>query len=283
MTQRTFEYVGLGQSPLGGVARMATKRSSSGAPPAFCSQNWLQGLYLLDYTLAGTGRFTDAAGQSLDLTCGDMLMVRIAGPCSTAPAGDQPWDETFILAHGPLMETWQKAGLIGPRPRVVPTETPDYWQQRLQAVGDPTLDETPQAMGVRLARLQEVLAEMAHRHSPPPSAEDGQAWLARVRGLLAQRRLNEPTLTEVARQLGMHYDSFRRKFKRLAGISPHQARIAHFVRLAAQLLADETLSLAEIAVTLGFADEYHLSKRFKQQLGAPPTAWRNRSRKPPPP
>jgi transcriptional regulator GlxA family with amidase domain len=74
----------------------------------------------------------------------------------------------------------------------------------------------------------------------------------------------------------MHYDVFRRRFKRLAGISPHRARIAHFVGLAAQLLQDETLSLAQIAVTLGFSDEYHLSKRFKQELGISPSAWRRR-------
>ena len=35
--------------------------------------------------------------------------------------------------------------------------------------------------------------------------------------------------------------------------------------------------LAEIAATLGFCDEFHLSKAFKRKYGAPPSQYRRRN------
>ena len=45
---------------------------------------------------------------------------------------------------------------------------------------------------------------------------------------------------------------------------------------ACELMAQGRLSGKEIAAKLGFFDEYHFSKRFKQVTGFSPTAFRQR-------
>jgi AraC-like DNA-binding protein len=44
---------------------------------------------------------------------------------------------------------------------------------------------------------------------------------------------------------------------------------------ACELLLNQNLTLKEIALQLGFVDEYHLSKRFKQIIGVSPSGFRS--------
>ena len=46
---------------------------------------------------------------------------------------------------------------------------------------------------------------------------------------------------------------------------------------ARQIELEPDVRLAEIAATLGFCDEFHLSKAFKRKYGAPPSQYRRRN------
>ena len=63
---------------------------------------------------------------------------------------------------------------------------------------------------------------------------------------------------------------FSRLFKRATGHSPHHYVIAARTRKAKELLASRTLSIAEIAHQVGFADQSHLTRQLKQQFGVTP-------------
>jgi transcriptional regulator GlxA family with amidase domain len=83
-------------------------------------------------------------------------------------------------------------------------------------------------------------------------------------------------LDALARQLGVSFESFRKGFRAATGKSPARYRSEKRVEAAAQLLASSCLSSKEIAQRLGFADECHFSKRFKQLTGVAPRDFRRR-------
>jgi len=46
------------------------------------------------------------------------------------------------------------------------------------------------------------------------------------------------------------------------------------VEVAKSLMRDRRLSLADIALSAGFADQSHFTRVFTQQVGISPNAWR---------
>jgi AraC-like DNA-binding protein/quercetin dioxygenase-like cupin family protein len=68
-----------------------------------------------------------------------------------------------------------------------------------------------------------------------------------------------------------------REFKRATGLSPHQYVIQTRVRRAAELLA-RGLPISDIAATVGFADQAHLTTNFRRHLGATPASWQRAHR-----
>lgn len=77
-------------------------------------------------------------------------------------------------------------------------------------------------------------------------------------------------LEELAQQAGMSQFYFSRLFKQSLGITPHQYVIQQRVDRATQLLRQGELSLAEIALSCGFANQGHLNRHFKRLTGRTP-------------
>ncbi|MGG6239711.1 helix-turn-helix domain-containing protein [Nodosilinea sp. AN01ver1] len=69
---------------------------------------------------------------------------------------------------------------------------------------------------------------------------------------------------------------FARLFKQSEGISPHQYILQRRVEQAQALLCHSELSLADIAVRVGFCDQSHLTRCFNRLVGVTPTQFRQR-------
>jgi AraC-like DNA-binding protein len=109
---------------------------------------------------------------------------------------------------------------------------------------------------------------------------------AQARGGLppaAMRRLDEymeaylsnkielPTLAAIANLSVYH---FAREFKRSTGVTPHNYLLRKRVEFAKNMLTRTESSLAEVALATGFSDQSHLSRHFRQIIGATPRQFR---------
>ncbi len=65
-----------------------------------------------------------------------------------------------------------------------------------------------------------------------------------------------------------------RALKKASGLSPHQYLITRRLDIAKRLLLDPARSVAEIAATVGFSDQAHMTATFSRQLGYTPGHWR---------
>lgn len=70
---------------------------------------------------------------------------------------------------------------------------------------------------------------------------------------------------------------FSRSFKATFGRSPHAFVIRRRVEMAAKHMIQTDMSLRDIALGCGFADQAHLSKHFRAVTGETPAAWRRAS------
>ncbi len=74
-------------------------------------------------------------------------------------------------------------------------------------------------------------------------------------------------LADVAHLSEFH---FARLFKQTTGLPPHQFVIHQRVERAKRLIAEGRLSLAQIAIDVGFSDQSQLNRHFKRLVGVTP-------------
>jgi len=67
---------------------------------------------------------------------------------------------------------------------------------------------------------------------------------------------------------------FVRVFKQSAGVTPHDYVIRRRVERAKALLSATDLSLSEIALMAGFADQSHCARRFREHVSMSPRTYR---------
>jgi AraC family transcriptional regulator len=82
------------------------------------------------------------------------------------------------------------------------------------------------------------------------------------------------SVEELASHLGISPSYFARSFRSSVGLTPHAYVMFRRLLRAQELLASTDLPLIDIALTTGFADQSHFSRRFHQMTGVPPRAFR---------
>ena len=84
------------------------------------------------------------------------------------------------------------------------------------------------------------------------------------------------SMAEMAQMTGLSSTHFNRRFRRLVRLTPMQYVRSVRVQIAQDLLITTSRNLAEIAVHVGYTDQSHLTKRFREVTGMTPAAYRKR-------
>ncbi|MBQ0853018.1 AraC family transcriptional regulator [Streptomyces sp. BH-SS-21] len=100
----------------------------------------------------------------------------------------------------------------------------------------------------------------------------GARVAARARAVLEERIVRPPTLERLAGDLGTSSFALLRAFRDAYGMPPHTWLTDVRVRRARRLL-DAGVLPAEVALTVGFTDQSHLSRHFTRIVGVPPGAY----------
>src|SRR3954447_4451034 len=139
------------------------------------------------------------------------------------------------------------------------------------------LEHDREAARTSLATASSILQSEVERRSGAKDFRTGglAGWqIARVRSFIDQnldRTIHASDLSAVARRSTAH---FSRSFKQAFGAPPHAYIVRRRLEQACHLMLTSSVSLAEIALSVGFSDQAHLSKLFRQAFGQSPSNWR---------
>lgn len=86
--------------------------------------------------------------------------------------------------------------------------------------------------------------------------------------------MENPSLGEIAAKVGMASNYFHRKFKELFGITPFNYMLAQRMNRARHLLASSTLSIKEVAETVGYENPLYFTRVFTAQMRMSPSDYR---------
>jgi AraC family transcriptional regulator len=148
----------------------------------------------------------------------------------------------------------------------------------LEAAGR-ELGQTQEAARSSIARAASILlagiGHPAQMSSPRGGAAALLPWQSRRVLDYIEEHLGTPIrVSDLSGLLHRTEAHFSRVFKETFGVSPHAYVLRRRIELASQLMIESTTPLSEIALKCGFTDQAHLSKRFRQQTGTTPAAWR---------
>jgi len=139
------------------------------------------------------------------------------------------------------------------------------------------LESDREAAKASLATASTILQAEIERCSGVNGSTRGglAAWqIARVRAYIdsnLHRTIHIRDLSAVARRSPAH---FSRKFKVAVGESPHAYVVRRRLERACHLMMTSAEPLSEIALSVGFSDQAHLCRLFRQAFGQSPANWR---------
>ncbi len=110
--------------------------------------------------------------------------------------------------------------------------------------------------------------------SPPVRGGLASWQVRRAKDILTANLDGRVQLKEVARECHLSVSHFSRAFRRSTGVAPHNWLLIRRVETAKEKLRDARLSLLDVALACGFADQSHFTRVFTRMVGASPGAWR---------
>jgi AraC-like DNA-binding protein len=218
------------------------------------------------------------------LTRGDVVLIPAGEVHSCNPEKDGRWSYQMLY----LDEDWVRGvvGEMGALDAVVLNRlparvAPRRIHERLTRLnaclfGEQSVEDKEAAVLLFVGELFGQAQTKALHRLPRPEIAELQHRLHDVQATIAVRCTETLALEELAAVAGMSRYHFVRAFSRAVGMTPHAWQIDLRIRRARRLL-DQGVPLADAALQLGFADQSHFQRAFKQRVAATPGEYRRTS------
>jgi AraC-like DNA-binding protein len=133
-----------------------------------------------------------------------------------------------------------------------------------------------------LSRMSEMMFVNAVRRYADQLSEQGTGWLAglsdrfvgRALALMHENPAHGWTVDEIGRQIGLSRSALHERFVELIGMPPMQYLAQWRMQIAARTLLETSISVAAVALEVGYDSEAAFARAFKRAVGKPPAAWR---------
>jgi AraC-like DNA-binding protein len=251
-------------SPLGRLRLAGTVAASTGIDGRRLDS------YAIVLAVAGSGAYADELGASRTIVPGDLILLFPGLRHSYGPARGERWDEFYVVFDGPVFEFLERVGMLQRERAVVSVHPHELLFRELV-----DLTTSPRPSDER-GRVREVCAFMRLLTGALVSGRPPSTWVDRAKALLASDLGGQLDLETVASELGMSYESFRKRFRAAAGSTPTEYRNSRRIETAREMLASTSLTIKQVAANLGYFDEYHFSRRFREAAGSAPGTYRRR-------
>jgi AraC-like DNA-binding protein len=225
--------------------------------------------YALVYLTAGAGTYSDGNGLRAAIAAGDLLVLFPGLRHSYGPLPATTWTEVWLGFRGPLFAALEADAVIDRRQPVLHPGLDEGLIARFDALVATVDRAGGTSDAVLVARLHQLIAELATaERAPAPTS-----LVARARAELEADLRRAIDLPQLARRLGVGYDTLRRAFHAELGTTPGHWRLLRRIERAKQLIAAGA-TLDDTAAEAGFCDRFFLARQFKNVVGMPPGAWK---------
>ena len=224
--------------------------------------------------LQGRGYYADGNGMRTDLEPGDAILVSPQLAHAYGGLEGSEWGQAYAVFSGACFDQLQGSPVFRAHQPVWHLEPADMWRQRMRDILNPRSEADPVEVLSRIGRFWQLLVEMATTDAGA-RRNPGDSWLEESLPRLGEaQREGWKSPRQVAREVGLSYETFRKRFSERMGRPPGQYQQQRRIDQACAAIYRGAGNFKELAEELGFCDVYHFSKAFRKQMGMPPSAYR---------
>ena len=252
-------------------------------PPAYSFGPATRNHYLFHYVLSGTGRLiaNDSRGISHEyqIRTGEGFMI-FPRQINTYIADPKlPWEYIWIEFDGMrAREIIETAGLSPDHPvyHALYKDLRENMKDEMLYIA-----EHHSAPPFHLMGHLYLFIDYLSRSSSSQIAANGRIrdfYIKEALNYIEQNFQNDISVENIAAFCGLNRTYFGRIFKETVGKSPQQFLLSYRMSKAAQLLKLTGLSISDIGNAVGYPNQLHFSRAFKNVFGISPREWRNKNR-----
>ena len=252
-------------------------------PPAYSFGPATRNHYLFHYVLSGTGRLiaNDSRGISHEyqIRTGEGFMI-FPRQINTYIADPKlPWEYIWIEFDGMrAREIIETAGLSPDHPvyHALYKDLRENMKDEMLYIA-----EHHSAPPFHLMGHLYLFIDYLSRSSSSQIAANGRIrdfYIKEALNYIEQNFQNDISVESIASFCGLNRTYFGRIFKETVGKSPQQFLLSYRMSKAAQLLKLTGLSISDIGNAVGYPNQLHFSRAFKNVYGLSPREWRNKNR-----
>jgi AraC-like DNA-binding protein len=226
------------------------------------------------YIARGDGRFESHQSGPLPVAGGSVMLLFPGEWHRYRPSRASGWDEYWVSFGGQYMDYLVREGFFSPAQPVLATGVDEAIQHAYVDLLDRARAEPIGHQQLNAASVQEILAAALAAVRRQRHGGRGEEVVRRAKAALEQRVEGTISVARLAASLALSEEHLRRLFREHTGMSPYQYYLELKIHRARQMLRETTLSVKQIAHTLGFESQFHFSKTFKHRTGTAPARWR---------
>lgn len=240
--------------------------------------------YLFHYVVSGTGTLyaANSKGESIvyQVKSGQGFMLFPGQICTYIADREIPWEYTWVEFDGlRVKETIELAGLSPDQP---------VYKARYKDIAETMKEEMLYIVNHKTESPFHLIGHLylfidcLLRSSTSAQISKGNSlrdfYIKEAFSFIEQNFQNDISVEDIAASCGLNRSYFGKIFHENTGKSPQDFLITYRMTKAAELLKLTELSVADIGNAVGYPNQLHFSRAFKNVYGSSPRHWRNENR-----
>lgn len=230
--------------------------------------------YGIVLVLSGSGLHIDELGNETPLTPGCLIQRIPDKKQSLILDADGSWLEYFICIGKGMYDSLLSMELLESRQTVLVPGINRAIFRRCTEFHNLMKYSHPTQINMLVPEAIKIILMFHSLHKENMSNTKDREIIHKAGLILADSSSYKLSIPDIAEDLGIGYEKFRKLFKNQMGVSPHNYVLQKRMDIAKTFLIERNKSIKEIALELEFSDSYAFSKQFKKCVGLSPSEFR---------
>ena len=229
--------------------------------------------YTNNIVLSGKGVF-EVGGRTWEVSQGQLFFARPSQLIRYTADEQQPWEYSWVGFNGACAHKLAAQLPFTDDSPVHHTHDPDGMRAALANIYS-SRGLQPQDEAAMVGYLYLFIASLMKETSAgkPHTASSSSQYVLNAIKYIQFNYSHDISIDDVAKSVGVSRSHLYRVFMLNVGKSPIDYLTEYRINEACKLLRAGNLSIAEVAVSVGFFDQFYFSRVFKRAKGVPPSKY----------
>lgn len=240
--------------------------------------------YLFHYVISGTGTLmsddSNGVTQTFQVKSGQGFML-FPGQITTYIADKNlPWEYTWVEFDGLRAKGAVELACLSMNQPIYHARSKDMRENMVKEMMYLVehKDMPPLHLIGHVYLFLDFLTRSAVHMTAPKTGRLRDFYIKEALTYMEQNFQNDISVEDIAATCGLNRSYFGKIFKESLGKTPQEFLLNYRMVKAAELLKLTGLSIGDISNAVGYANQLHFSRAFKNMYGLAPREWRNQNR-----